>query len=131
MKGKFLSYWLPVAAWCFIIFYLSGVPHLKTELGAMDMVLRKLAHLTEYAVLFLLSRRAMAGTYPQAQPQPVFSAAIIFSIFYAATDEFHQSFVPGRGPSVIDVGIDTAGVFAGFFIYRFLQLRKQNYESLA
>ena len=129
MKNKFFYYWLPVAAWCFIIFYLSGVPHLKTELGALDLLLRKIAHVTEYAVLFLLSRRAIAGTYPQ--PQPALYGAIIFSVFYAVTDEFHQSFVPGRGPSVIDVGIDTIGVFTGFVIYRFLRVRKQNYESLA
>jgi len=37
-------------------------------------------------------------------------------LLYAISDEYHQSFVIGRGPSILDVGIDTAGVFAGILM---------------
>ena len=46
----------------------------------------------------------------------LFGISIVVGLIYAITDEFHQSFVPGRGPSVTDVCIDTAGVFAGILI---------------
>jgi VanZ family protein len=118
MKGRILSSWLPLFAWAALIFYLSSVPHLQTQLGIWDLILRKLAHMTEYAVLFLLARRAFA-TFPSLQGKKLTLAAAIFAVLYAASDEWHQSFVPGRGPSVIDVGIDSTGVLIGWLVLRF------------
>lgn len=71
----------------------------------LSLLVRKGAHMAEYAVLFWLYRHALllSGT-----KRPGITA-LLMSACYAATDEWHQGFVAGRGPSVIDVGIDTLG----------------------
>lgn len=106
-----------VLIWCGFIFYLSSIPNLRTELGFLDLILRKIAHITEYAVLFLLSRKAFRETDSNWSRKRVHVWAIVFSVLYAFSDEYHQSFVPGRCQSIIDVGIDSAGVLAGFIGY--------------
>src|SRR5215831_792440 len=55
---RVLRLWLPVVAWALVIFALSSVPHLGTDLGVWDTILRKLAHTFEYAVLGALLTRA-------------------------------------------------------------------------
>ena len=101
-----LTTWLPAVLWAGLIFALSSVPDLGTDLGFWDTVLRKLAHLGEYAVLGALVYRA-AGSAP---------AAIVLSSAYAATDEIHQAFVAGRHGSPLDWLIDTAGVVLGVVV---------------
>lgn len=98
-----LSLWLPVAAWCALIFVLSSIPDLSTGL-AYDYPLRKLGHMAEYGILFALTRRALGGARS--------GAAAIFCLLYACGDEWHQTFVPGRHGAAGDVGIDMAGVLA-------------------
>ena len=61
--------------------------------------------MVEYAVLLLLYHRALR----MEQAKRPGLCALILCAAYAATDEFHQGFVAGRGPGVIDVGIDTLG----------------------
>ncbi len=117
MPRKYLSLWVPVLLWCALIFVLSGIPNLKTTFGFWDLVLRKAAHITEYALLFVLLRRAVAGTFVRLNPLSVYSASILFSIIYACSDEYHQSFVATRGPSFSDVLIDSAGVLLAFALY--------------
>lgn len=105
-----LSSWFPVAAWAALIFGLSGVPSLQTGLGFMDFVLRKIAHAVEFAILSLLLVRALARTWPDWPRSRWLAVAAVAAILYAMSDEFHQAFVPGRGPSIVDVMIDTGGV---------------------
>ncbi|MCB4792531.1 MAG: VanZ family protein [Elusimicrobia bacterium] len=113
---KKLYFWPPVILWCGLIFYLSSIPNLKTEFGFADLILRKMAHITEYGVLFLLTLRALKNSELSWQEKSMYLSAVIFSVLYAASDEYHQSFVPTRGPSAIDVGIDSIGVFAGYLV---------------
>ena len=101
--SRVLSAWLPVVAWAGLIFTLSAIPDLGTGLGGWDLALRKLAHAAEFAVLGLLLVRALAHAW----------AAFWLGVAYAVTDEIHQSFVPGRVGSPLDVAIDAAGVAAG------------------
>ena len=72
---------------------------------------RKLAHMTEY---FLL---AVAVSFPfyvyGLRGFPLMLVAGFICVAFAAGDEYHQSFVAGRGPSVKDVGIDSIGAFFG------------------
>lgn len=96
------SRWLPVAAWCGLIFALSSVPHLKSG-SSHDLSLRRLAHLVEYGVLYLLARRALDGS-PAAGWR-----AYLFCLAYAASDEWHQGFVPGRMGRPQDVALDALG----------------------
>jgi VanZ family protein len=99
--------WLPVVLWAAVIFALSSVPSLSSGLGAWDVVLRKLAHVAEYAVLGALLARAL----------PDF-AALWAGIAYAVADEVHQHFVPGRHGALLDVAIDASGVLAGILLAR-------------
>jgi len=103
-----LSLWLPVVAWAGLIFALSSVPDLGTGLGTWDLVLRKVAHAAEYAVLGFLLLRAVGRE----------TAALALGIAYAASDELHQHFVPGRQGSVLDVLLDSVGVAAGVYAVR-------------
>lgn len=79
-------------------------------MAQLETLVRKAAHMTEYAVLFCLYRRAlrMSGVHRAGV------LALALSVGYAATDEFHQAFVPERGPSVIDVMIDGCGAMIGW-----------------
>jgi len=97
-----LGRFAPPLALMGLIFFLSAQPHLATDLGVWDLIGRKLLHATEYGVLFLLWRRALG-------PGRSLVAAAI-AIAYAATDEFHQTFVAGRHGTPVDVLIDATGV---------------------
>lgn len=101
--------WVPVFLWCGLIFYLSSVPSLETPFGAWDTLLRKGAHISEYFILAFLLYRAFCGTFRLGAFYLIFWPALL-SFLYAASDEFHQSFVPTRGPSIADVMIDSLGI---------------------
>jgi VanZ family protein len=100
--SRALSVWLPVVLWAAVIFALSSIPSLHSGLGTWDLVLRKLAHMAEYGLLWLLWLRALGRDHALA------AAAI--TLAYAATDELHQTFVTGRHGTPVDVLIDAAGV---------------------
>jgi len=103
VSSRAVSLWLPVVVWAGVIFGLSAIPSLSSGLGAWDTVLRKCAHVTEYAILGALLLRALGRELP----------AFLAAVAYAATDEIHQHFVRGRHASPIDVAIDAAGVALG------------------
>ena len=101
-------WWALVVAWAALIFTLSSIPDLGTGLGGWDLVLRKLAHGAEFAVLGFLLVRALGGEW----------APFAVGVGYAISDELHQHFVPGRLGSPVDVAIDAAGVAVGVFLAR-------------
>ncbi len=134
-------YWLPVILWMFVIFSASGdraswehssrilgplihwlYPGLSEETAsAVITFCRKCAHVGEYAVLAWLFWRALRGSQ-SGEKTPwdwrFAGVALVLVILYAATDEFHQSFVPSRQASVVDVMIDSSGaVFALIFLW--------------
>jgi VanZ family protein len=106
-RSRVLTIWLPVLAWAVVIFALSSIPSLSSGLGVWDTVLRKGAHVTEYAVLGALLYRAL-----EREPH-----ALAAGIAYAATDEVHQHFVSGRHASPVDVAIDAVGVALGMLAW--------------
>ena len=106
--------WLPVVAWAGLIFALSSVPDLGTGLGGWDLLLRKLAHAGEYAVLGALLLRAIQRP----------GIAFALGTLYAVSDEVHQSFVPGRAGSPLDVALDTLGVAAGVVLWEVVRARR-------
>ena len=103
-----MTRWLPVVVWAAVIFAFSSVPSLSSGLGTWDLVLRKCAHTTEYAILAVLLLRATGS----------FAWAFALTLAYAATDEVHQMFVRGRHGSPIDVAIDSFGVLIGIAVLR-------------
>jgi len=113
----FLS-WLAVLSWAGLIFGLSHIPSLNSGLGVWDLIFRKLAHIIEYFIFTGLLIGAFRRTWTHDKDRKIIIWSCVFAILYAVSDEFHQSFVPGRGPSVLDVGIDTIGVFLMFINYK-------------
>jgi len=84
----------------------------------MDFILRKMAHVFEFAVLTRLGIRANQHSWPTRKMAHWVLWSAAFSLLYAASDEYHQSFVPGRGPSVLDVMIDSVGIaLASWFFW--------------
>lgn len=92
------------------------VDELEKYADKLEYPVRKLAHMTEYFIfaifvafpLYLYGLRGL----------PLLLTAGIFCVIFAATDEYHQSFVAGRGPSVTDVGIDSIGVLIALMLIR-------------
>ncbi|MEN3312601.1 MAG: hypothetical protein V7645_1930 [Actinomycetota bacterium] len=113
VRSRLLTVWLPVLVWAAVIFAFSSIPSLSSGLGTWDTILRKGAHVTEYAVLGGLLYRAL-GREP---------LALAAGIAYAATDELHQHFVRGRHASPVDVAIDAVGVALGMLLW--LRLRER------
>jgi VanZ family protein len=103
-----------VIVWAAVIFALSSIPHLGTGLGTWDTVLRKGAHVTEYAILGLLLLRAAGRELP----------AFLIGVAYAITDEVHQHFVQGRHASPVDVAIDSAGILLGIVLLARVESRR-------
>ena len=106
-----LSIWLPVVVWAAVIFTFSSIPSLSTGLGGWDTILRKGAHMTEYAILGALLLRALGRELP----------ALVAGIAYAASDEVHQHFVRGRHAAFLDLLIDAVGVTIGVYVYHRLR----------
>jgi VanZ family protein len=102
-----LTLWLPVVVGAAVIFAFSSVPSLGTGLGTWDLVLRKLAHLSEYAFLGMLLARAVRRL----------ALAVGLAAAYAVTDEIHQTFVQGRHGAPLDVAIDTVGALVGVLVW--------------
>ena len=134
-----LIYWLPVLIWMTCIFTASSdrlsfqhssqfiapiirwlFPHFSNQAVANGVfVVRKCAHLTEYALLALLLWRAIrkpvkADTRPWRWPEARLALGLV--VLYSATDEFHQTFVPSRQGSVWDVLLDSTGAALGLLL---------------
>jgi VanZ family protein len=104
-----------------LIFFLSAQPSDPVDRAWWDVVLRKLAHFTEYAVLTALWWRALQGI--GAGFRAALGGAIAISLGYAVSDELHQTFVDGRHGSAVDVMIDSAGMATAAAIIVLARLR--------
>ena len=111
--------WIPAVIMMIFIFIASGTPGGELpEFGKFNLIVKKGGHMTGYALLAIACFFATYGDFKNVTRSAILSMCI--SIVYAASDEFHQSFTPGRFPSVIDVGIDTAGAIIGVGIAAFV-----------
>jgi VanZ family protein len=128
---KWLRYWWPALVWAVVISVFSTglfksdntgsviipmlrffLPHASAEtLDFLHHIIRKCGHLTEYFILSMLILRGI-----RAGEKGLYLRWVLVTILivagYAALDEYHQSFVPGRTAAVGDVLIDTAGGIA-------------------
>jgi len=107
---KFFKYWLPVLLWAGLIFYLSA----QSALGSgwpvfWDTFWRKIAHVAEFGILFLLLWRALKlGQGFSFKKALIWS--LVLTVLYAISDEAHQYFVPMREARWRDVGLDSLGI---------------------
>jgi VanZ family protein len=108
-----LHLWLPPLAYMALIFYVSSKPDPLPELTAH--VWDKLLHAIEYAGLAVLFVRALLGE--GLRPLAAIVAAVLLAAAYAASDEYHQSFVLLRKPDVDDWMVDVIGGCLGAIAY--------------
>ena len=143
---NFKKYWLPVICWMGIILWMSTgtfspqntssflgkilsflVPDISSQEAALIRAfIRKAGHVIEFYILRILLFRAFRGGSAASWNWRWFWGALIVVVLWAAIDEFHQSLVPPRTASLVDVGIDTAGgVLAQFVIALWHRHRKK------
>lgn len=100
-----LRRWIPAFVVMAVIYWFSSVPSDEMlQFGLIDLLVKKGGHFVGYGLL--------AWTYFHGLKDTNLSAgwlSWLFAVLYAFSDEFHQSFVPGRQPSFIDIVIDAAG----------------------
>ena len=115
---KCIFRWLPAVTMMTMIFIASSMPGNEVpEFGTIDLIVKKGGHMIGYA---LLAIACFFAAY--CESKKVFRAAFLslcLAIAYAASDEYHQSFTPGRSPSILDVGIDTVGAIIGTVVTAF------------
>jgi len=102
--------WIAVFLWSWLIFFFSSVPGLETGLGFWDIILRKGAHISEFGMLCGLLYLAWKNTIKMSAGR-LFILVSGLSLLYAASDEFHQTFVANRDGNIRDVLIDAVGIF--------------------
>lgn len=137
MKGskyllkKVIYFWLPVVVWALVIFLFSSLPTSPvSRVYWQEFVVKKSAHVVEYAIFTTLLYRALRASGVEMIEAGIYS--IILAVLYGATDEFHQSFTPGREPKVRDVFFDTIGSVGSIYLIRkFLPIAPEKIRSLA
>jgi VanZ family protein len=110
-----LVYWIPVAVYLCAIWYLSSQPNLVPP--AIPFTGDKLYHFIEFFGLGLLLARAWRATLLHGGFGQVLMIAFACGVLVGASDEYHQSFVPGRDMSVYDLLADAAGLVAAQALY--------------
>jgi VanZ family protein len=91
------------------IFFLSAQPS-GGDHGVIDLLLRKLGHVTEYIVLTLCWWRALRGLGMARDNRSAVALAVVIALAFSASDEFHQTFVDGRHGTPVDVLVDAIGM---------------------
>jgi VanZ family protein len=92
--------------------------HMLGAAGFIEFFIRKFAHVSEYAVLGILVYQLLRIAFPNLRGCFLIMMGLCF--LYAATDEFHQSFISDRTPLVVDVLLDTWGAIIGTSLYLFM-----------
>lgn len=144
----FAKYWLPVVLWSVVIYSASGdkksvqhssriiepivrwlIPDVSDEsVRTVVLLVRKTAHVTEYAIFALLLWRGFRSTIWRKAvdwPWRCAGAAWGVAVGFAITDEWHQLFVPGRQGSGWDVLIDSLGAAAGLTMWWWIRRRRE------
>lgn len=98
--------WAPAVLWAALIFALSSLSGLPAPPGGLT---DKHAHFGTYAVLCALIVWGLTDRAPARTTWSMAAAAAALAALYGASDEWHQSFVPGRHASALDVAADAAG----------------------
>ena len=147
---SFLKYLLPVVIWLGVIYfnstdYMSAEhtsriiepflrwlrPDISPEaIGQVQFLVRKAAHLIEYAILAMFLWRAIVrGTNPERKMAILYVNVWLAATLVAACDEYHQSFVPSRGAAWGDVLIDSGGAIFGLLAVRRKTPSAENLKS--
>jgi VanZ family protein len=120
-----LKKWLPAILMMAVIFGFSSIPSKEMpSFGLWDFSVKKLGHACGYGLLAVAYQNGLGGKRPWL--------AWLLAIAYAATDEFHQSFVSGRHASPVDVLLfDNLGAILGLLIFNRFKKWKQKGDAPA
>ena len=91
--------------------------------GLVDILVKKGGHALGYGLLALAYLRGLKGESKEVVSYQLF-AAWGMATLYSATDEFHQSFVPGRQQALTDVMIDSLGAASALFLFNWVRKKK-------
>lgn len=127
----FTAYYIPLLLWAGAIFYFSSVPDLQMNTGSIsiEVFVRKLAHVIEYLVLYWLVFRLLFHGYGIDLKKSLwfsFLAAVVFAL----SDEYHQTFTPGRTGKTIDVVFDAISAYLGMQMIAVFKNRSSYYRIL-
>ena len=114
-----LALWGPVALWAGLLFFLSS----RSDLGPAGRIPDWITHGAAYLAFAVLLARALAGGFGRPLTGGTAVAVVLAATFYGVSDEWHQSFVPGRDSSAGDVAKDAGGALLGVLLFRRLALR--------
>jgi len=147
--GHLVRDWVPALAWMLLMFVgstdvLSAEhtsrllvpflywlnPHISmATIVSIHFALRKIAHFMEYAVLAGLLWRGLHGTFSTASKMVLAFSTFLVAATFAASDEYHQSFVPSRTASAHDVMIDCVGAFVTVLLCWIFARRNPAYQA--
>ena len=111
----FTYYWLPLIAYCVFIYFQSSYPS-PEDLPSFQFS-DKMLHFMAYAVMGILFYRAYRTLPIKNEVQWIVLLSMISASLYGVSDEIHQSFVPSRDGSFLDVVADVLGAVCGVYVY--------------
>ena len=123
----FLKYHLPLIVYAGLIFILSSFSTLPRQMP--DFTLSdKVAHLIEFSILGLLLWRSGIRWRIRLSKLSLLLLMILIGVIYAASDEYHQYFVPGRECHILDWVADVVGLAVGAVTAYIFSERKENFK---
>ena len=123
----FLFYILPILIYMTVIFYLSGLSSTGISLGFDESGF--LLHIIEYFILCFLIHRGFSNSSLGFSTYSFLAFSISISVLYGITDEIHQSFIPNRTASLIDIFADFVGSVSGSVAYlKLIRKTRMGYE---
>ena len=120
---SFLQFQLPIIAWCVFIFTASSIP--SPKIPALGAYTDKVIHFGVYGTLCWLAHVAFHHQANNSLKKFSLLAAIVFTMMFGVSDEFHQLFTPGRSADVLDIVADTTGGI----VYSLIYLRFRFYKN--
>ena len=123
-RSSFLWRWLPLLLAMGVIFFASHQPAVELPtFGFWDLIIKKAGHFLGYALLALFALRAVWDW------QRPYRAAFIIVLLFSLSDEYHQTFIPGRNGTLVDVLIDTSGALSSLLLLQWRWLPPKNNTS--
>ncbi|OUQ09014.1 VanZ family protein [Erysipelatoclostridium sp. An15] len=137
---KKIRYFLPMIIWMIFIFIMSNtngndsssqsnffaniiLQFINIDKETLTFLIRKLAHMSEYAILALFTYYALIKI--AFNKRIIFQITFLISFLYACSDEFHQLFISGRSGQFTDVLIDSTGCLI-MLLFLYLWQKKKN-----
>jgi len=119
--------WLPTIIWMLLIFAMSNQSSIKASyFDPLDFVIKKTAHITEYAILLIFMFRSLTLTWGKKfSIDKMENLSILITQIYAISDEWHQSHIAGRTATIRDMFIDFIGVMLGITILKLINEKKK------